>query len=76
MASSNNPTPAGAPLKVCANDCALDDGQPYAELAPLCFRFGCAFAEARWGGVLETNNDLAHIIHIEIDRAGSRPQPR
>jgi hypothetical protein len=76
MASSSNQLLAGAPLKVCANDCALDDGQPYSELAPVCFRFGCAFAEARWGRMLETNNDLAHIVHIEVNRAGSPLHPR
>lgn len=76
MASRSNQIPAGAPLMVCANDCALDDGQSYSELAPLCFRFGCAFAEARWGRMLETNNDLAHIVHIEVNRVGSLPHPR
>jgi hypothetical protein len=39
----------GAPLAVCINDCQLDCGQPYSELASICFQSGCAFAEMRWG---------------------------
>ena len=76
MASRSNQTPEGAPLKVCVYDCALDHDQPYSELAPVCFRLGCAFAEARWGRMLEINNDLAHIVHIEVNRAGSLLHPR
>ncbi|MEN3334431.1 MAG: hypothetical protein V7641_3796 [Blastocatellia bacterium] len=61
----------GAPLTVCANDCALDYGQSYQELAPVCFRLGCAFAEARWRNVLANNADLAHLVHIEVNQARS-----
>lgn len=61
--------PEGAPLMVCVNDCALDHGQPYSELAPVCFRLGCAFAEARWRGVLAKNADIAHLVHIEVNQS-------
>jgi len=60
--------PEGAPLTVCVNDCALDHGQPYRELAPVCFRLRCAFAEARWHGVLAKNADIAHLVHIEVNQ--------
>jgi hypothetical protein len=40
---------AGSPLAVCLNDCEIDCGQPATELAPICFRVGCAFAIMRWG---------------------------
>jgi hypothetical protein len=43
--------PDGSPLAVCVNDCEIDYGQPYAELAPVCFQVGCAFAERRWAGL-------------------------
>jgi hypothetical protein len=39
----------GSPLAVCINDCQLDYGQASSELAPICFRVHCAFAEMRWG---------------------------
>ena len=39
----------GSPLAVCVNDCEIDYGQPPSELAPICFRVGCAFAPMRWG---------------------------
>ncbi len=68
MASTIRDVPEGAPLTVCVNDCALDHGQPYRELAPVCFRLGCAFAELRWRTVLASNADLAHLVHIEVNR--------
>ena len=71
MASRISNTPEGAPLTVCVNDCALDYGQPYNELAPVCFRLGCAFAEARWRGVLANNADIAHLVHLEVNQARS-----
>jgi len=52
MSTAKYPEPdacRGAPLAVCVNDCQLDYGQPYSELAPVCFQVGCAFAEMRWG---------------------------
>ena len=61
----------GAPLTVCVSDCALDYGQPYNELAPVCFRLGCAFAEARWRNVLANDANLAHLVHIEVNQARS-----
>ncbi len=39
----------GVPLVVCVFDCQLDQGQPKEELAQVCFRVNCAFAERRWG---------------------------
>ncbi|HYP27573.1 MAG TPA: hypothetical protein VE262_12720 [Blastocatellia bacterium] len=44
--------PDGSPLAVCINDCEIDYGQPGSELAKVCFRLGCAFAEMRWGNTL------------------------
>ena len=71
MVSRVRNVPEGAPLAVCINDCALDCGQPYSDLAPVCFRLGCAFAEARWRTVLANNADLAHLVHIEVNQARS-----
>jgi hypothetical protein len=71
-----NNSPEGAPLTVCVYDCALDCGQPYAELAPVCFRLGCAFAEARWRTVLAKNADLAHLVHIEAYQTRPAMHPR
>lgn len=68
MISAISNVPEGAPLTVCVYDCALDCGQPYNELAPICFRLGCAFAEARWRTVLANNADLAHLVHIEVNQ--------
>ena len=65
MASRIRTEPDGAPLTVCINDCALDQGQSSEELAPVCFRLGCAFAEARWRGVLASNSDIAYLVSIE-----------
>lgn len=45
--------PDGSPLAVCINDCEIDYGQPGFELAKVCFRLGCAFAEMRWGNPVE-----------------------
>jgi len=45
----------GTPLAVCVNDCQLDYGQPRAQLAPVCFRVHCAFAEMRWGKAAEVD---------------------
>jgi len=50
--------PDGAPLAVCVNDCQLDYGQPRSQLAPVCFRVGCAFAEMRWGTRTETSGEI------------------
>jgi hypothetical protein len=52
----------GAPLVVCINDCALDHGQPSSELAPICFKLGCAFAEMRWKSSVERGDDMGVII--------------
>lgn len=71
MACKIRTEPDGAPLMVCINDCALDHGQPYSELAPVCFRLGCAFAEARWQTVLAKNADLAHLVRIEVNQGRS-----
>ena len=71
MASKISNVLDGAPLTVCINDCALDCGQPYSELAPVCFRLGCAFAEARWRMVLAKDADIAHLVHIEVNQARS-----
>jgi hypothetical protein len=49
----------GAPLMVCINDCALDHGQPYEELAPVCFKLGCAFAEMRWKNSVDKAEEMA-----------------
>jgi hypothetical protein len=43
----------GRPLAVCINDCEIDYGQPGTDLAKVCFRLGCAFAEMRWGNCFE-----------------------
>ena len=47
--------PDGTPLAVCLNDCEIDRGHSYSELARICFQVGCAFAEMRWGK--PTNNN-------------------
>ena len=39
----------GTPLAVCINDCEIDRGHSYSDLARICFQVGCAFAEMRWG---------------------------
>jgi hypothetical protein len=56
----------GAPLMVCLNDCALDHGQPSSELAPVCFKLGCAFAEMRWKSSVEKSEEMAMIIPQQI----------
>jgi hypothetical protein len=45
----------GAPLAVCINDCEIDRGHSYSELAKICFQVGCAFAEMRWGRMTDKN---------------------
>ena len=45
--------PEGKPLAVCINDCEIDYGQPGSDLAEVCFRLGCAFAEMRWSDSLK-----------------------
>jgi len=45
----------GSPLAVCVNDCEIDYGQEAPELAPVCFRVHCAFAEMRWGSLIDWN---------------------
>jgi hypothetical protein len=52
----------GAPLVVCINDCALDHGQPSSELAPVCYKLGCAFAEMRWKAPANKSEDMGVII--------------
>jgi hypothetical protein len=49
----------GNPLAVCINDCEIDYGQPGFELAKVCFRLGCAFAEMRWGNPVEETDTLS-----------------
>jgi hypothetical protein len=48
--------PDGSPLAVCVNDCEIDYGQPYVELAPVCFQVGCAFAERRWVSLVQVKS--------------------
>jgi hypothetical protein len=50
--------PGGSPLAVCINDCEIDYGQPGSDLAKVCFKLGCAFAEMRWGNKLEKTGTL------------------
>lgn len=66
----------GGPLAVCMNDCAIDRGQSQAELAPLCFRLGCAFAELRWRGCIESNGEIASLVRLEIKQMYSFNSPR
>lgn len=56
----------GAPLAVCVNDCAIDHGQPASELAPMCFRLGCAFAEMRWKRSAEDSGEMGPVIRQQI----------
>ncbi len=49
MEEKKDPRPDGRPLAICINDCEIDYGQKGPELARVCFRLGCAFAEMRWG---------------------------
>lgn len=58
----------GTPLVVCVNDCAIDHGQAHSELAPMCFRLGCAFAEMRWRKSIETSGEMAMIIRQQINQ--------
>jgi hypothetical protein len=46
---------SGAPLAVCLNDCQIDCGQEASELALVCFKVGCAFAEMRWGSLINAS---------------------
>ncbi|HST20252.1 MAG TPA: hypothetical protein VLR90_04010 [Blastocatellia bacterium] len=59
----------GIPLVVCINDCAIDHGQAHSELAPMCFRLGCAFAEMRWRKSIETSGEMAMIIRQQIQQS-------
>ncbi len=59
----------GTPLAVCINDCAIDHGQSHSELAPVCFRLGCAFAEMRWRKSIETSGEMAMIIRQQIQQS-------
>ncbi len=59
----------GTPLAVCINDCAIDQGQSHSELAPMCFRLGCAFAEMRWRKSIETSGEMAIIIRQQIQQS-------
>lgn len=56
----------GAPLAVCVNDCAIDHGQSPSDLAPICFRLGCAFAEMRWRSSIESSGEFALVIRQQI----------
>ena len=60
--------PEGKPLAVCINDCEIDYGQPGSDLAKICFRLGCAFAEMRWGNSLEesdtVNRKVRSVKHL------------
>ena len=47
---------------VCINDCALDHGQPAEELAPVCFKLGCAFAEMRWKSFVDKSEGVSITI--------------
>jgi hypothetical protein len=60
--------PLGAPLAVCINDCAIDQGQSHSELAPICYRVGCAFAEMRWRRSIETSGELALVVRQQINQ--------
>lgn len=53
--------PTGAPLAVCINDCRIDYGQAASELAPVCFKVGCAFAGMRWGSEFETTDEPGNL---------------
>jgi hypothetical protein len=59
----------GTPLAVCINDCAIDHGQSPSELAPMCYRLGCAFAEMRWGKSIETSGEMAMIIRQQVQQS-------
>jgi hypothetical protein len=63
---TENEEPTGAPLAVCVNDCAIDHGQPHSELAPTCFKLGCAFAEMRWKSSIESSGEIALVIRQQI----------
>ncbi|HKP85784.1 MAG TPA: hypothetical protein VJZ26_06795 [Blastocatellia bacterium] len=65
---AENKEPIGAPLAVCVNDCAIDHGQKPSELAPICFRLGCAFAEMRWRSSIENSGETAMIIRQQINQ--------
>jgi hypothetical protein len=52
----------GAPLAVCLNDCELDCGQHPTELVSLCYKVRCAFAEMRWGTVLEQSCEMKSVV--------------
>ena len=54
-----------APLAVCINDCQLDFGQSPSDLAPICFRVHCAFAEMRWGSCEVENPETAGFILLQ-----------
>ncbi|HMG36714.1 MAG TPA: hypothetical protein VKM94_22450 [Blastocatellia bacterium] len=55
----------GAPLAVCINDCELDRGQKPVDLAVLCFKMQCAFADMRWGGAVETSCELKSLVVLQ-----------
>jgi hypothetical protein len=63
---TENEEPLGTPLAVCVNDCAIDHGQSHSELAPICYRVGCAFAEMRWRRSLETSGEIAMVVRQQI----------
>lgn len=66
-----NEETVGAPLVVCINDCALDQGQSFSELAPICFKLGCAFAEMRWKSSVEESEKMAMAIQQQIFQINS-----
>ncbi len=66
--------PEGTPLAVCVNDCEIDYGQPYKELARVCFQVGCAFAERRWAGTGFTGDLVLPQVTILQHDSGSTKQ--
>jgi hypothetical protein len=62
----------GAPLAVCINDCQIDCGQEASELALVCFKVGCAFAEMRWGSLLDTNEPFTTLKLAVGSQRGAR----
>jgi len=67
MFQGNTGDSDGAPLAVCVNDCELDRGQHPIELAVLCFKVRCAFAEMRWGEAIERSCEMKSVIVRQID---------
>ena len=66
MQESEEKQMIGAPLAICINDCELDRGQHPHELAVLCFRVRCAFAEMRWGDAAKQDHKLKSILDEHV----------